>query len=133
MIFIAHLNLQTKLAVRFVPAVGQCGLKGNVTHLNICLNQMEYRKGINLLPSHQAVHFKSEIKGLRIVYGFGLCIVSATVLCVYITSNISRKVMESLSCLGSKPSCVADLLSGSGQRGEPLRASVFPQETVKWE
>lgn len=49
------------------PAVSQCGLKGNVTHLNICLNQMEYRKEINLLLSLQALHFKPQIKGLRIV------------------------------------------------------------------
>lgn len=64
MIFIAPLHLCAQLSTFFFPGVGQCGLKGNVTHFNICLNQMEYRKEINLLPSHQVVHFKPKIKGL---------------------------------------------------------------------
>lgn len=53
-VFIAHLNLCAKLPTTLstsFPAVSQCGLEGNVTHLNICLNQMEYRKEINLLPA----------------------------------------------------------------------------------
>lgn len=92
MIFIVHLNLWTKLPTvlsTLFPAVDQCGLKGNVTHLNICLNQMEYKKEINLLPSRQAVHFKPKIKGLRIVYGFRLSRVSVTASYVHITSDIS--------------------------------------------
>lgn len=71
--FTLHLNLWTTLpTVLFTlfTAVGQCQLKGNVTHLNICFNQMEERKEIHLLPSHQVVHFQLKIKGWRKVYKF---------------------------------------------------------------
>lgn len=39
-IFISLLNVWAKLPST-VPAISQCQLKENVTHLNICLNQME--------------------------------------------------------------------------------------------
>lgn len=114
-------------ALHIFSVVGQCGLKGNVTHFNICLNQIEYRKEIKLLPSCQIVHFKPKIKGLGTVYGLRLCIVSATAPCVHLTNDTSRKVGESLSSLGSHPSSATYSLSDRGQGSEPLSVPQLPQ------